>query len=78
MEHLEEPAMNLCLYGFLRIFRIGYMYGKSSPSSLVSNSNEVRTDLWLSSTSDAEKSARLYEGFPGSELSPSSSDDMLT
>ena len=50
------------------------MYGKSSSSSLVSIPNEVRTDLWLSSTSDAEKSVRLYVGFPGSELSPSSSD----
>ena len=30
-------------------------------------SNEVRTDLWLSSTSDAEISVRLYVGFP-SEL----------
>ena len=43
------------------------MYGKSSSSSLVSIPNEVRTDLWLSSTSDAEKSVRLYVGFPGSE-----------
>ena len=46
------------------------MYGKSSSSSLVSILNEVRTDLWLSSTSDAEKSVRLYVGFPVSELSP--------
>ena len=30
------------------------MYGKSSSSSLVSIPNEVRTDLWLSSTSDAK------------------------
>ena len=49
------------------------MYGKSSSSSLVSIPNEVRTDLWLSSTSDAERSVRLYVGFQGSELSPSSS-----
>ena len=70
MEHLDEPAMNLCLYGFLCIFGIQYMYGKSSSSSLASIPNEVRTDLWLSSTSDAEKSVRLYLGFPGSELSP--------
>ena len=47
------------------------MYGKSSSSSLVSIPNEVRTDLWLSSTSDAEKSVRLYVRFPGSELSSS-------
>ena len=26
MEHLDEPAMNLCLYGFLCIFGIQYMY----------------------------------------------------
>ena len=65
VEHLDEPAMNLCLYGFLCIFGIQYMYGKS----LVSIPNEVRTDLWLSGTSDAEKSARLYVGFQGSELS---------
>ena len=54
---------------------IHVMYGKSSSSSLVSIPNEVRTDLWLSSTSDAERSVRLYVG---SELSPSSSDKMLT
>ena len=59
-------------------FAVQYMYGKSSSSSLVSIPNEVRTDLWLSSTSDAEKSVRLYVGFPGSELSPSSSDKMRT
>ena len=63
VEHLDETAMNLCLYGFLCIFGIQYMYGKSSSSSLVSIPNEVRTDLWLSSTSDAEKSVRLYVGF---------------
>ena len=71
MEHFDEAAMNLCLYGFLCIFGIQYMYGKSSSSSLVSIPNEVRTDLWLSSTSDAERSVRLYVGFPGNELSPS-------
>ena len=78
VEHLDEPAMNLCLYGFLCIFGIQYMYGKSSSSSLISIPNEMRTDLWLSSTSYAEKSVRLYVGFPGSELSPSSSDKMRT
>ena len=78
VEHLDEPAMNLCLYGFLCIFGIKYMYGKSSSSSLVSIPNEVRTDLWLSSTSDTETSVRLYVGFSGSELSPSSSVKMLT
>ena len=70
MEHLDEPVMNLCLYEFLCIFGIQCMYGKSSLSSLVSIPNEVRTDLWLSSTSDAEKSARMYVGFLGSELIP--------
>ena len=54
------------------------MYGKSSSSSLVSIPNEVRTDLRLSSSSDAERSVRLYVEFPGSELSPSSFDKMLT
>ena len=73
VEHLDEPAMTLCLYGFLCVFGIQYMYCKSSSSSLVSISNEVRTDLRFSSTSDAEKSVRLYVWFPGIELSPSSS-----
>ena len=77
VEHLDEPAINMCLYGFLCIFGIQYMYGKSSSSSIVSIPNEVRTDLWLSGTSDAEKSVRLYVGLSGSELSPSSSDKML-
>ena len=40
--------------------------------------NEVRIDLWLSSISDAEKSVRLYVGFPGSEFSVSTSVKMLT
>ena len=70
--------MNLCLYGLLCNFVIQYMYGKSSSSSLVSIPNEVRTDLWLSDTSDAEKSVRLHVGFKGSELRPSSSVKMLT
>ena len=78
VEHLDEPAMNVCLYGFLYIFGIQYMYDKSSSSSLVSIPNKVRTDLWLSSTSDAEKSVRLYVGFPGGELSPSSFVKMRT
>ena len=56
------------MYGILRIFGIQYMYGKSSSSSLVSFPNGVRTDLWLSSTSDAEQSVKLYVGFPGSEF----------
>ena len=43
------------------------MYGKTSSSSVVCNPKEVRTDLWLSQTSDAEKSIRLYIGFPGSK-----------
>ena len=42
VEHLDEPAMNLCLYGLMCIFGIQYMYGKSSSSSLVSIPNEVR------------------------------------
>ena len=84
MEHLDEPAMNLCLYGFLYYIVFGslesnkYLYGKSSSSSLVSIPNEMRTDLWLSSTSDPEKSVRLYVGFQRIELSPSSSVKMLT
>ena len=54
------------------------MYSKSCSSSLVSIPNEVRSNLWLSSTSDAEKSMRLYLRFPGKELSPISSVKMLT
>ena len=77
MEHSDEPTMNLCLNGFLYIFGIQYMYRRSSSSSLDSIPNEVRIDLWLSSTSDAEKSVRLHVGFPGRELSPSSSIKML-
>ena len=47
MEQFDEPAMNPCLYGFLFIFRIQYMYGKFSSSLLVSIPYEVGTDLWL-------------------------------
>ena len=77
MEHLDKPAMNLCLYGLLCIFGIQFLYGKSSSSSFVPIPNEVRTDLWLFGTSDAEKSLRLYVGFQGSELSSISSVKML-
>ena len=77
VDNLDEPAMNLGLCRFLCIFGIQYMYGNSSSSSLVSIPNEVRTDLWLLSTSDAEKYVRLYVEFPGSEKSPISSDKML-
>ena len=72
VEGFDEPALNLCLH------RIQYMYGKFSSSSLVSIPKEVTTNLWLSSTSDAKKSVRLYVEFPGSELSPCSSVKMLT
>ena len=51
------------------------MHEKSSSSSLVSIPNEMRTDLWLFSTTDADRSVRLYVGFPGSELSPSFCQD---
>ena len=46
------------------------MEGKSSPSLFDCISKEVRTDLWLSNTSDAEKSVRLYVGFPGNVICP--------
>ena len=49
-----------------------------SLSSFVYIPKEVSTDLWLCSISDAEKYVRFYVGFPGSELSPSSSIKMLT
>ena len=39
------------------------MHGKSSSSSVVCIPKEVRTDLWLSKTSDAETSVSLYVGF---------------
>ena len=44
------------------------MYGKCSSSSLVSILNEVKTDLWLSSTYGADNSVILYEGFQGHEF----------
>ena len=65
VEYLDEPVMNLCLYGLLCIFKIQYMYGKSSSSSLASIPKEEGTDC----LADAEKSARLYVGFQWSELS---------
>ena len=43
------------------------MYGKSNSSLAVCIPKVVRTDLWLSKTSDAEKSLRLYVEFPGSK-----------
>ena len=43
------------------------MYGRSSSSSVVCIPKDLRTYLWLSKTSDAEKSVRLYVGFPGSK-----------
>ena len=82
IEALWNTWMNrqwICVYmDFLFIFWIQYMYGESTSSSFVSIPNDMRTDLWLSSTYDAEKSVRLYVGFQGSELSPKSSAKMLT
>ena len=43
------------------------MYDRSSSSSVFCIPKEVRTDLWLSETSDSEKSVRLYVGFSGSK-----------
>ena len=48
VEHFDEAAINLWIYGVLCIFRIQYLNGTSSSSLLVSNPNEVRTDLWPS------------------------------
>ena len=45
---------------------------------VISIQKEARTDLWLSSTSDEEKFVRLFVGFPGSELSLSSTVKILT
>ena len=59
VEHLDKPAINLCLYGILCIFGIQHMYGKSSSSSLVYIPKETRTDLWLSSNSDADKIRKI-------------------
>ena len=39
---------------------------------------EARTDLWLSSTSDAEIMLRCDVGFQGSDLSPSSSAKLMS
>ena len=57
--------MNRCLCGCLSICGIQYMYGKSSSSSLASIPNEVRTDLWSSSTSGVENSVKLHVGSQG-------------
>ena len=78
MENLDKPARNQRLYGFLCIFGVQYMCGEYSSWSLVSILNYVRTDLWLSRTSNSEKYVRLHIGFTGNGLSPSSSAKMLT
>ena len=81
-EECIDACLNLwmnrqCIYVYMD-FGIQYMYCKSISSPLVSIPKELRTNWSLSSTSDAEKSMRLYVGFPGSDLSPSSSVNMLT
>ena len=43
------------------------MYGKTRSSSVVCITKEMRTDLWMTKTSDAEQSVILYKGFPGSK-----------
>ena len=47
VEHLEEPAIYLSLYGHLCSFGIQNKEARSDSSSLVSIPNEDRTDLWL-------------------------------
>ena len=64
VEHLNEPSTNLYLYGFLCIFEIQYTYSKSRSSSLFSIPNEVRTDLSVPSTADAEISVKSVCGVP--------------
>ena len=64
VEHLDEPVMNLSLYGFFASLESNICMANLAHRHLLLYQNKVRTHLWLSSTSDAEKSARLYVGFP--------------
>ena len=49
MKHLDEAAINLRLYEFLKFFASleSNVYGKSSSLSLVSIPKEVRTDFFV-------------------------------
>ena len=68
VEHLDEPAMNRSLYGFCASFESNIYVANLAHHYLPLLPKEIRTNLWLSSTSDAEKSLRLYVGFLWSEL----------
>ena len=47
LEHLEEPAIYLSLYGHWCRLGIQNKEARSDSSSLVAIPNEERTDLWL-------------------------------
>ena len=47
VEHLDEPAINLALYGVLCSLGIQYKLGKSLLFSGVGIPNDVMNDLWL-------------------------------
>ena len=55
VEYLVEPAMNRCLYGIYASLESNKYMANRVLSSFGSIPKEVRTDLWLSSTFDAEK-----------------------
>ena len=55
MEHLDESAMNLCLYGFLCIFGIQYMYGKFISTISDRAATEVSFKLLFAYRSDLMK-----------------------
>ena len=51
VEHFDDPAMNLALYGVLWSFGIQYKLGKSFWSSLVLMLKCIMNDLWLAKIS---------------------------
>ena len=66
MKPLDELATNIIIYMDFCASLESNIYDISSSSSLVSIPKEVRTELWLSGTSDPGKSGRCYVCFQGS------------
>ena len=73
VDHLAEPAIYLCLYGFLWSLGIQYSLGTSMPSSGTEIPNVSTAEWWFCRISSFDIAVRLYVGFPVMVLIPSSS-----
>ena len=68
VEHLAEPAICLCLYGFLWSLGIQYSLGRSISSSGREIPNVSVTEWWFWRISSLDIAVRLYVLIPSSSI----------